>query len=246
MNVKDILGYAPLIIAEGGHGSNTKGKRTPKFEDSSYIQEYEFNKPTVQLFLDKAKEIGFEVLNVAPEIWDVGLSTRVKRANDAYIKHVRKYPKISKDKLVIYVSFHYNAQDSRWGGTRGGIEVYYYKGANDSKILSEKILNNLIKGTNQINRGVKTANFYVLRKTRMTAVLIEAGFMDNLEEAKLMKDKEYQNEVAEESLRGCCEYFGVEYGNYKEEKEDELINKVKEYEEAISKIQDIINSLKEE
>ena len=253
MNVKDILGYAPLIITEGGHGSNTSGKRTPKFNNGSYIQEYEFNKPTAQLFLDKAKEIGFEVLNVASETWDVGLSTRVRRANGAYIKHVRKYPNVSKEKLVIYVSFHYNAQDNSWGGTRGGIEVYYYKGAEDSKSLSEKILNNLIKGTSQINRGVKTADFYVLRKTSMTAVLIEAGFMDNLEEAKMMKDKKYQNEVAEETLTGCCEYIGIEYGNNKTEKEEveiksnelvELANKVEQYEKAIGEIQDIINSLK--
>jgi len=247
MNVKDILGYAPLIIAEGGHGSNTPGKRTPKFEDGSYIQEYEFNKPTVEIFLDRAKEIGFEVLNVAPEKWDVGLGTRVKRANDACIKHLKKYPNVSKEKLVIYISFHYNAQNSTWGGTRGGVEVYHFKGAEDSKVLSEKILNNLIEGTNQVNRGVKTANFYVLRKTSMTAVLIEAGFMDNLEEAKLMKDKRYQNEVAEESLIGCCEYFGIKYGNNKKEVPDQKLedmeNKLKKYEEAISEIQAIINQL---
>lgn len=252
MNVKDILGYVPLIIAEGGHGSNTSGKRTPKFDDGSYIREYEFNKPTAQLFLDKAKAVGFEVLNVAPETWDVGLSTRVRRANNACKKHVKKYPNVSKDKLVIYVSFHYNAQDSNWGGSRGGIEVYYYNGASDSKLLSEKILNNLIKGTSQVNRGIKTADFYVLKKTSMTAVLIESGFMDNLEEAKLMKDKEYQNEVAEETLIGCFEYFGIEYGNNNEEENienktnemEELTNKVEQYKKAIDEIQGIINSLK--
>ncbi|MGM7685236.1 N-acetylmuramoyl-L-alanine amidase family protein [Cytobacillus sp. Hm23] len=45
----------------------------------------------------------------------------------------------------------------------------------------------LIKGNPQINQGVKKGNhLWVIRKTIMPSVLVECGFMDNLEEALLM------------------------------------------------------------
>jgi N-acetylmuramoyl-L-alanine amidase len=45
----------------------------------------------------------------------------------------------------------------------------------------------------------------------MPAVLSENGFMDVLEEALLMLSEEFQSEVAEEHVKGICNYFGVKY-----------------------------------
>ncbi len=42
------------------------------------------------------------------------------------------------------------------------------------------------------DRGVKKANFAVLRETRMPAILIECGFMTNREEAALLMEKAYR------------------------------------------------------
>jgi len=54
----------------------------------------------------------------------------------------------------------------------------------------------------------------------MVSILVECGFMDNIEEAKLMLDENYQMKCARAIAKGICKYFGVEY---KEEtqKEDE-------------------------
>jgi len=50
----------------------------------------------------------------------------------------------------------------------------------------------LVKATGLRDRGIKADNFYVLRETKMPAILCECGFMDNMEEAKLMLDENYQ------------------------------------------------------
>ena len=44
----------------------------------------------------------------------------------------------------------------------------------------------------------------------MPAVLCECGFMDNLEEARLMLDENYQQKVAE-AIGRVCNYLGVNY-----------------------------------
>ncbi|PRZ13623.1 N-acetylmuramoyl-L-alanine amidase [Laceyella sediminis] len=60
---------------------------------------------------------------------------------------------------------------------------------------------------------MKTANFFVLRETKMPAVLVEYGFMDDpgLEEAAHMVDPKVQKAFAVTTAKGVCEYFGVKY-----------------------------------
>ena len=40
------------------------------------------------------------------------------------------------------------------------------------------------------NRGCRTANFYMLRKSKSKAVLIECGFMTNIKDVTYLKDKQ--------------------------------------------------------
>src|SRR5690606_187652 len=110
-------------------------------------------------------------------------------------------------KADIYVSIHYNA-----GGGQG-VETYHYPGSSKGRRLAQCIHGFVIKGTSQKNRGVKSANFHVLRETKMPAVLIEFGFMDDpgLREARLMLNKAFQQECARETAQGICKYFGVPY-----------------------------------
>lgn len=215
-----------LIIAEGGHGPNTPGKRTPKFEDGSFIHEHEFNYPTSCRFLDLCKNVGFEVLNVSEANDDVPLLERTARANRAYAEFKAKNP----SGVCLYVSFHYNAFNGKFDNKTGGISSFHYPNARDSKNLNEYVQKELIKGTVMYNRGVRSADFHILRKTQMTAILIEAGFMDKLSEAKLMLDENYQSEVATETFNGVINYLKNEYGviiedkkkSYTEEKQEAL------------------------
>lgn len=181
-----------LIIGDNGHGMETAGKRTPKFADGNYIHEHEFNQPTCTKFLDKCMHVGFEIADVAPGDCDVPLATRTTRANNLYKAFKEKNP----DGVCLFVSFHFNARNGKFDNKIGGIDVHYYPGAEDSKKLAQYIQSELIKGTEMYNRGIKANDFHVLRKTHMTAVLCECGFMDKEIEAKLMTNENYQNEVA--------------------------------------------------
>lgn len=186
-----------LIAIDNGHGLNTPGKRTPAMPDGRVIKEWEFNYPTAKKLGELLKFNGFDVLFVSDTDEDTSLELRTDRANQA--------------KADIFVSFHFNAFKGIWGA-HGGIETLYSQGSTNGLKLANLVQKELIEATGLRDRGAKARNdLWVLNKTAMPAILAECGFMDNLDEAKLMLDEDYQVKCARAIAKGICKYFGVEY-----------------------------------
>lgn len=57
------------------------------------------------------------------------------------------------------------------------------------------------------NRGVRQANFFVLRNNYMPAVLVECGFLTNRSEEKLLKDPVHRERLAEGICQGILEFI---------------------------------------
>jgi N-acetylmuramoyl-L-alanine amidase len=193
-NKQEVCDMAYLIALDDGHGMETPGKRTPVIPElGRSIKENEFNKAVVYYLDKELKRCGFKTLLVAAGDSDIPLATRTNRANSAGAD--------------AYISCHYNA------GGGEGVETYHYPGSTKGNKLAQCVHKYVIQGTKQKNRGVKSANFHVLRESRMPAILVEYGFMDDpgLKEARLMLNKDFQIECARETAKGICEYFGVKY-----------------------------------
>ncbi|GBF49632.1 N-acetylmuramoyl-L-alanine amidase [Leptospira ryugenii] len=77
-----------------------------------------------------------------------------------------------------------------------------------SKKLAIAIEEEFGKGveSNISSRGVKKADFSVLRGSLMPAVLIEMGYLTNPEESKLLKDKSFQKRIARSIIKGIRGY----------------------------------------
>ncbi|MCP3026888.1 N-acetylmuramoyl-L-alanine amidase [Halobacillus sp. A5] len=197
-----------LIALDDGHGMNTKGKQSPYILSMNRrIKENEFNRRVVDELNVLLKKCGFQTLLVASTDHDTPLSTRTNRANRAGAD--------------AYVSIHYNAYDGTFKGPNpGGIELYVYPGHLNKEAgrLARSIGAALKQGTKQNYRGIKEADFFVLRETSMPAVLTECGFMDHPDEALLMLNPAFHKETAIEHAKGICEYFNM---NYKEGKSKE-------------------------
>lgn len=218
-----------LVAISDGHEMTTAGKRTPPITEMSgyQIRENEFNKAVALILEQELLRCGFRVMNVSSTDNDT-LQDRVTRANNA--------------NADIFVAIHYNAFDGKFDDyDPEGIDVHIYKSGGEAEKLAKCILEELIQGTEQKNRGVKVNNFYVLRETKMPAVLTENGFMDNKREALLMLNKSFQNEVAKEHARGICKYFGVEYVSV----DDVQINKnqVEYYKQKLNDMRDFIDEV---
>ena len=214
-----------LIALDDGHGMNTPGKRTPPLTKDLYIdgklvrkkgeviKENEFNRAVVKYLAEALKRCGFDVLLVAPTDEDTPLSTRVSRANNA--------------NADAYVSKHYNALGSRWQTkAKGLVTIIHYNHQSKTKVLANNVHEELWKlhsNHNCTNYGVRTDtdisgySLYVLRNTKMPAILTESGFMDNMTEAVDMLDTNFQQADAEATCKGICKAFAVTYVKPNEE-----------------------------
>ncbi len=65
----------------------------------------------------------------------------------------------------------------------------------------------LSAATRTPDRGVKTAEFYVLKRTRMPSILVETGFISNRQERADLADSGYRNGVARAIARGIRDYL---------------------------------------
>jgi N-acetylmuramoyl-L-alanine amidase len=105
-----------------------------------------------------------------------------------------------------FISFHRNAFKPEQAA---GVETYtYLSPGTKSKGLAEKIQIALVK-IGFVDRGVKTANYQVLRETKAPAVLIEIGFIDNSQDNVLFDAK--RDEIVKAISGAILSQLGLAY-----------------------------------
>jgi len=104
----------------------------------------------------------------------------------------------------IFMSIHAN---SFINDTAHGTETFYYNGSDNGKNLASFVQDELVKATNLADRGISTANFYVIKHSSMPAILIETAFISNNTEEQLLNDETFQTTIAQAICRGIAKYF---------------------------------------
>jgi N-acetylmuramoyl-L-alanine amidase len=180
------------IMLDAGHGYNTPGKRSP-----DGLREYEFNRAVASHARNLLRNYRNVTVHFAhSDERDIPLQERTSKANSLNVD--------------VYVSIHANAFGSGGWNNVGGIETFVHPSRPSIAYqLARKIQRNLTAATGLADRGVKTADFHVLRETRMDAVLAECGFMTNRNEARLMRTDTYRRTVAEAIVKALADQFGL-------------------------------------
>lgn len=86
-------------------------------------------------------------------------------------------------------------------------DVLQQRNLEESQKLAAYIQTSTVSKTSSFSRGVKQAGFYVLFGTYMPSILIETGFLSNLEEEKKLKSPEYQLKMAKGIHYGIKNYL---------------------------------------
>ncbi|MDO7205327.1 N-acetylmuramoyl-L-alanine amidase [Paraclostridium bifermentans] len=110
----------------------------------------------------------------------------------------------------VFVSIHQNSADAT---SANGIETYYHTNKSDHKPYAQDVQTKAIGETNARNRGVKSANFAVLRETNMPAALFESGFITNQNESANLASSSYQDKLATGIANGVEKYLKEKYRN---------------------------------
>lgn len=166
------------IIIDAGHGPGTIGKRTP----DGRMREFHFNNAVAEEVKKRLSADGYTVLFSHQQDRDVPLKERAGFANRSGAK--------------LLVSIHANAAGHSFGPAQG-IESFIYPAAPArTRKFGQLLQNSLILSTGRKDRGLKTADFAMLRDTSMPAVLVECGFMTHKHESALLQSDEYRMRCA--------------------------------------------------
>lgn len=183
------------VAIGAGHGGFgvTPGKRTP---DGEY--EWDFNNKVVLAAIKYLKQYqGVEIMRLDDPSGktDVPLSTRTNKANTWGAD--------------IYVSCHHNANTGVWGDWTG-TETFYYVGSAKGKKLAQLIHAKVLKAYGLRDRGIKRGNhLYVIKNTKMPAVLVEGGFMDSRVDINKLRDDGVLDAAGKAIAEGVAKYFGL-------------------------------------
>lgn len=143
---------------------------------------------------------------VATEVRRHGVTVDETRTSDATVSLQGRSNFENKNKYDYFISFHRNAFKPEQAR---GVETYtYLNGDVKSKALAGRIQTYLV-ALGFVNRGVKEANFHVLRETKAPAVLIEMGFIDNTGDNNLFDSK--RNEIIKSITKAVLAQVGVNY-----------------------------------
>ena len=128
------------------------------------------------------------------------LKTVMTRSSDEFVSLEKRVEIQNGEKNSIFVSIHFN--DSRKRGIHGYETYYNSPGARE---LADRIQKKLMTIPHSANRGVRPANFHVLREGKYPAVLVECGFLSNRREGGEARDEEYRELLADRIAEAIVE-----------------------------------------
>lgn len=180
-----------LVAVDAGHGRHTPGKRSPAGE-----REWTFNEVTARALIQELQNYGIRTIRLDDPTGqrDVPLRERTNKANRA--------------KADILVSIHHNANTGRWGNWTGS-EVYAYPGTRQGQQMSRALAPVLARTYGIHNRGAKTANFHMLRESKMPSILTEGGFMDSRIDIVPMRKDSVLRQAGVEIAKVVANQLGV-------------------------------------
>jgi N-acetylmuramoyl-L-alanine amidase len=156
----------------------------------------------------REKDITLEISKkVKDELDKLGIEVELTRSTDMYLDLIQRIRSCD-----MSISIHVNA-----GGGQG-LETWVaiFNKPNESQKLGKSIHENILKLVPFKDRGIKskknsTGNgdyLYMIRKPVGVPVLIECGFIDNIEDVKILKGS--IDDIGLGIARGIMQYLGTE------------------------------------
>lgn len=185
-----------VIIVDPGHGGFDPGK-----PGITGLDEKDLNLKIALLLRDYLENAGAVVVMTRTTDDDVDGMDGVKHKS----KDMVERKKLSQGGDIL-VSIH---QNSFTQPSVHGAQVFYNSKSEAGKALAKSIQKSIKEVADPTNKreAKSNTNYYVLKATELPAVIVECGFLTNLEEEKKLNSEAYQNHLALSIYMGIVEYF---------------------------------------
>lgn len=133
-----------------------------------------------------------------------GVNAVLTRTGDVTLDLASRARMIDQLGAAALISVHANSHDAT---SALGLETYYRTAI--SQPFAQHIHQVLVADLQRPDRGVREARLFVLRHPSIPSALVEAGFISNPEEERLLTDKEYQRKAAEAIAKGIATFLST-------------------------------------
>ena len=170
------------------------------------ISEAEINLSIVLKLQELLEQSGYTVILTRSDengIYDLDKDTiREKKVSDMK----NRVQLANTEEADIFVSIHLNKiEQSQYYGW----QAFYQRENSESKLLAEKIQNNLNYTVQKENKReiMSLSGKYIMDNVKVPTVTVECGFLSNKQELKELTTNEYQSELAWGIYTGIVDYF---------------------------------------
>ncbi len=178
------------IVIDPGHGGNDAGST-----GFSGLKEKDVNLKVSRHLAELLQEKGFHTVMTRSSDKNIGLAERVELAENAGAD--------------LFISIHANAHPNSY---TSGTETYYVPGRDTSTSsfsLASLIQEEVSRAYRLPSRGVKKANFHVIRETSMPAVLVELAFLSNAVDETILRSQECRELGAAVITRAVLRHYNL-------------------------------------
>ena len=194
----------PTVVIDPGHGGKDEGARSHGLVEK-------------QLTLDLAKRVD-------KRLRTFGFPTVLTRPDDRWVSLPDRAAIGNKIGDSLFVSLHFNQNSA---SSASGVETFYEtekvppeaawtwiglfnkpdtSQCESGETLAGYVQTSLVLRTEAANRGIKRRDLFVVRHVRGPSVLVEAGFISNPVEARLLSNAEYRERLATAVVEGVMSY----------------------------------------
>lgn len=169
------------VVIDPGHGGHDNGGQWGK------VYEKHLALDTAVRLENQLKRMGYKTVMTRRSDYFVTLPQRVSMANSY--------------RDAIFVSIHFNYT---WKEHVSGLETFYYSAQGQK--LAQFVQKSLVRHTRTVDRNAKFARYYVIRNSKLPAILVEGGFVSNEQERARMKSGYFREAIARGIAEGIQRY----------------------------------------
>ena len=188
--------YSNIVVVDAGHGGKDPGAIAPKSMATDFFE----------------KDVNLDIALLLKKIFDTDENMKVyyTRVTDVYPSLQDRVDLANEVEADLFLSIHNNAFLESYTGT----ETLYFPSEISSTLTSKGLADiyqkKVVEYTGSNDRGLKDReNLFVLKHTTMPAVIVEVGYLTNMNDLANLKNPDFLQKVATALYMGTQEAFNL-------------------------------------